>query len=116
MVGALNIFFENKDLPINRIATTRNWRTSQVTPMGGRIIFERLACSKAFGGPEEFHVRVNVNDGIVKIPHCSTGPGSSCPLEQFIDLVSRRGEESGDFRKKCGLSKDSPDRISFLHQ
>ncbi|KAI9768943.1 MAG: acid phosphatase pho5 [Geoglossum simile] len=116
MVGALNVFLENEDLPIDRVVTTRKWRTSQITPMGGRIILERLTCSKASDDPEELYVRVNVNDGIVKIPHCGTGPGSSCPLKQFVALVSQRGEETGDFRKKCGLSKDSPDRISFLHQ
>jgi acid phosphatase len=116
MVGALDIFPENKDLPVDRLVTARNWRTSQITPMGGRVIFERLACSEASNGPEKSYVRVNVNDGIVEIPHCGTGPGSSCPLEQFVALVSQRGEETGDFNEKCGLPKDSPDRITFLHQ
>jgi acid phosphatase len=116
MIAALDIFIDSDDLPVDRVLTARNWRTSQVTPMGGRIIFERLTCSGGSGGAEKLYLRVNVNDGIVKIPHCSTGPGSSCPLEKFVALVTQRGKEVGDFREKCNLTKDSPDRITFLHQ
>src|SRR5205809_5398660 len=89
MVAALDIFIDGEGLPVDRVLTTRNWRTSQMTPMGGRIIFERLACSKGSGAAEQVYLRVNVNDGIVKIPRCSTGPGSSCPLEEFVTFVTQ---------------------------
>lgn len=100
--------------------------------MGGRIIFERLAylrttdCwSNAPFYPnhvyctqpeEEVFVRVNVNDGIVAIPGCEGGPGGSCPLDGFLTRVKEMGEKAGDFRERCGLSPDAPDRITFLHQ
>ncbi len=61
-------------------------------------------------------VRINVNDGIVALPGCFSGPGSSCPLEGFVSHVRRRGEEVGDFRKLCGLGEDAPNRITFLPQ
>ena len=62
-------------------------------------------------------VRININDGIVALPSCSnSGPGSSCPLEEFLAHVRRRGEEVGDFRELCGLGPEAPDRITFLHQ
>lgn len=67
-------------------------------------------------GETEIFIRVNVNDGIVAIPNCDTGPGSSCPLSEFVELVQRRGREVGDFRAVCGLPDDAEERIRFLHQ
>lgn len=100
--------------------------------MGGRIIFERLSCAKKqecwsnapfypnhiYCEPRtyEVHVRVNVNDGIVAIPGCSDGPGSSCPLEDFLERVKKRGEETEEFGKLCGLDDGAAKSITFLHQ
>ncbi|KZF20862.1 phosphoglycerate mutase-like protein [Xylona heveae TC161] len=131
MLAAFNIFPDKHHLPLHRVAKHRTWRTSQVTPMGGRIILERLRCSagddssndfelkakkRSSDANDEIYVRLNINDGIVPIPSCDSGPGYSCPLDDFLELVRRRGEEVGDFREKCGLGKDAPDRITFLHQ
>ncbi|KAH0543203.1 hypothetical protein FGG08_002464 [Glutinoglossum americanum] len=116
MISTLDIFIDSQGLPTDRILTARNWRTSQMTPMGGRVIFERLTCSEDSGGAEQSYLRININDGIVEIPHCSTGPGSSCPLEKFVTSVMQKGKELGDFREKCHLTEDLPDRITFLHQ
>lgn len=125
MLAALDLFHDERELPVTHVERSRQWRTSQVTPMGGRIIFERLACRKpkdtsyAEGignNGEATYVRVNVNDGIVSIPSCSSGPGGSCPLKQFLALVVKRGLEVGDFRETCGLNNSVAERITFLHQ
>ncbi|KAI9804964.1 MAG: acid phosphatase pho5 [Piccolia ochrophora] len=108
------------DLPITHRPTHNPYETSQLVPMGGRIIFERLTCSSRsssrHSSPPAVAVRVNINDGVVAIPGCDTGPGRSCPLEEFEALVERRGREVGDFRKVCGLGGDSEAAIGFLHQ
>ncbi|KAI7146696.1 phosphoglycerate mutase-like protein, partial [Hortaea werneckii] len=92
MLSALELFPQNIDLPTTHILRNRTWKTSDVIPMGGRIIFERLACAAPqycwdnaeFGYPnhkyctppaDEYHIRVNVNDGIVALPGCEDGPG-----------------------------------------
>lgn len=128
MIAALRLFPSSHDLPITHLDRTRTWRTSQLTPMGGRIIFERLRCTSTSTGNtnnpnnentnqhRNIYVRINVNDGIVALPGCETGPGKSCPLEDFLELVSKRGEEVGDFRQVCDLGPDAADRITFLHQ
>lgn len=122
MLTALNIFPDSTHLPVTHIAKGRKWRTSQVSPMGARIIFERLACRKSTSpsqeeeSPSGAFIRININDGIVALPGCDSGPGHSCPLSEFQAHVARRGTELGDFRQKCGLSDDMPDRITFLHQ
>ena len=100
--------------------------------MGGRIIFERLSCEVPPAcwsnapfypnhiycqpQPDEVYVRVNVNVVIVAISKCNSGPGSSCPFEDFLELVRKRGLEIEDFRSICGLGEDAPERITFLHQ
>lgn len=119
MLAALDIFHDDFDLPVTHVAKSRQWRTSQITPMGGRVIFERLRCpsrSKSDRAGREIYVRINVNDGIVAIPSCKAGPGESCLLSDFVKLIQRRGEELGDFRQTCGLGKDAADRLTFLHQ
>ena len=125
MLAALDLFHDEEDLPVTRVAADRRWRTSTITPMGGRVIFERMTCSSPSTSTvssskdmpdEHIFVRINVNDGIVAIPACQDGPGKSCALDQFLQIVKRRGQEVGDFREKCGLGEDAADRITFLHQ
>lgn len=133
LVAALDLFPQTEPLPATHALHERAWRTSAVTPMGGRIVFERLACpdtkehcwspvpmypNMVYCGPsddEEIHVRVRVNDGVAVIPGCQSGPGGSCPLAEFVARVAARGEELGDFRERCGLEDTAPDRITFLH-
>ena len=136
LITALDLFANISDgLPSSHVPLNRTWRTSDTVPMGGRIILERLICPGPqyywdhadYGYPnhrytstpkdEEF-VRVNVNDGIVALPGCESGPGSSCPLNEFLARVEKRGKEVGDFRDVCGLGKNGSDKegIDFLHQ
>jgi len=132
MLAALDLFPREPELPTSHVLHNRTWRTSDVVPMGGRVIFERLICpaprhcwDNAPFYPnhiyceeerEEVYVRVNANDGIVAIPGCDDGPGSSCELEKFMERVQKKGEEVGGFGKVCGLSEDAPNSITFLRQ
>lgn len=117
LLSALGLFPDAHDLPVTHVVDDRKWKTSQATPMGGRIIFERLSCSPDPETKEMEHfVRINVNDGIVALEACNSGPGKSCPLEKFREYVDKRVTEAGDFREVCGLGNDVPDRPQFLRQ
>lgn len=118
---ALEIFKDEKydpALPTTHVAEDRVWRTSSVMPMGGRVTLERLTCSSpssdSANGNGPF-IRININDGIIPLPYCQSGPGKSCPLSQFVEFVQRRRTEVGEFGDICGL-EDDVGRISFLHQ
>jgi len=114
-LASLELFPEPSGLPTSYVKTDRNWRTSTIVPMGGRVILERLA--RKVDSPKQRHyVRININDAIVPIPGCDSGPGQSCRLDLFTDLVDKRRHQLADFRQLCGLSEDTPDRITFLHQ
>lgn len=119
MLASLGLFDEEKDLPVDHAFTDRRWKTSQITPMGGRVVYERMTCRKApqhKNSQDGVFVRLNVNDGIVALPGCDSGPGSSCPLEGFMEHVAARGRLSGSFKDKCGLPEGAPDCLTFLQQ
>jgi acid phosphatase len=118
MLTALNIFDDSKYryyLPVTHIAEDRVWRTSTVMPMGGRITFERLSCSDSTEG-EDLFVRININDNIVPLPDCHTGPGGSCPLDQFVKMVHERRHQVGRFHEVCGTKEQEETGLSFLKQ
>ncbi|KAL4995567.1 histidine phosphatase superfamily [Aspergillus recurvatus] len=106
-IEALDIMEDPKydpDLPTTYRADDRVWRTSSVLPMGGRIILERMTCSstdrdRKFEG--DTFIRVNINDKIVPLPYCKSGPGLSCPLGEFNAHVGRRNMEVGNFGEVC---------------
>jgi len=110
MLASLGLFEDGQDLPVTHIMEDRKWKTSQVTPMGGRVLFERLTCAN-----RKF-VRINVNDGIVPLPSCADGPGSSCELGRFADYIDAGGRAAGDFRTVCGLPTGAAREPSFLRQ
>jgi acid phosphatase len=112
MITALDVINDEEELPVTHIAHERRWRKSQVSPMGGRILFELLTC----GNDSEKFVRLNINDGITALPDCQDGPGRSCSLVQFAARTKKKGEEVGDFKELCGLDADAVERITFLHQ
>ncbi|PVI06004.1 phosphoglycerate mutase-like protein [Periconia macrospinosa] len=116
MITALGILTDDEHLPVTHIKHDRKWRKSQVSPMGGRSIFEVMSCKVKDKDKVSRFVRLNINDGITVIPDCDEGPGKSCALDKFVRRTRRMGEEFGDFREKCGLDQEAADRITFLHQ
>jgi len=111
----LDLFHDDTPLPTTHVAKLRKWKTSQVVPMGGRLVIERLSCEESRSLTSTF-VRLNINDGIVALPGCTSGPGSSCPLDLFLDIVQQKLAKAEDFRSMCGLPKSAPDGITFLNQ
>jgi acid phosphatase len=118
MIAALDIITPEEHLPLTHIPENRVWRKSQVSPMGGRIVFEVMSCPQEtrgwLGGRDRF-VRIIINDGVTALPGCDTGPGRSCRLSAFAARMKRKGDEVGDFREMCGLDEGAPDHITFLH-
>lgn len=117
MLTALNII-STPHLPVTHRLEDRDWHTSQLVPMSGRVIFELLSCAPSSPASQNHNqfVRININDGIVALPDCADGPGGSCPMKAFLDYVRRRGEAVGRFGEICGLDENAAEAISFLHQ
>jgi acid phosphatase len=92
--------------------------------MRGTIAFERLNCTSH--GKTSVNVRIRLNDAVyrkfgpshlpaynipavrltsIAVPSCRSGPGSSCPLDQYTALVAKKREQYGSFASVCGLSE-----------
>ncbi|KAF9698195.1 hypothetical protein EKO04_003905 [Ascochyta lentis] len=117
MITALEVIADTEHLPTTHIAHDRRWRKSQVSPMGGRVVFEVLACTADdLGSRANKFVRLNINDGITALPDCQSGPGKSCPLGEFAARTARKGGQAGGFKEVCGLDGGAAERITFLRQ
>lgn len=82
--------------------------------MGARVTLERLSCSSGEDDHQRY-IRININDRIVPLASCRSGPGGSCALAEFVDYVQGRGEAVGNFGEVCGLEGHA-ERITFLRQ
>ncbi|KAG7095621.1 hypothetical protein E1B28_006345 [Marasmius oreades] len=109
----------------------RMFRSSYLVSFFGNIALERMKCviggptleeqrekgvshqANIFGGSvnnagmgkSKVFVRVRANNAPIPIPGCVSGPGMTCPLEEFLDYVNRpRKVASGDFVDICGLN------------
>ena len=102
-------------LPTDRIESKRSWRTSDLVPMGGRIIIERLRCGKGTDLDQgEAYIRLVINDGIVVVGDDEYRGMTT--VANFQRLLRERGKAVGDFKEMCGLDHSAPSRITFLHQ
>ncbi|KIP03175.1 hypothetical protein PHLGIDRAFT_130304 [Phlebiopsis gigantea 11061_1 CR5-6] len=64
---------------------------------------QRVALPGTAAGAQKY-VRVRINNAVVPVPGCASGPGSSCPLAAFEQYVNGpRAAAAGDFVKVCGL-------------
>lgn len=105
----LKILSADSHIPATHVVEGRVWRTSSVMPMGARVTIERLTCDR------QPYIRVNINDRVIPLPYCKSGPGGSCALEDFAEFVRERKKEVGDFGEICGL-EGHVGGITFLRQ
>lgn len=67
------------------------WTTSQLVPMGANVELQRLVCTnKTDPAVTEKFVRFIVNDAVIPHDACTTGPGFSCPLEEYLEIQETR--------------------------
>ena len=86
-----------------------SWRTSDLVPMGGRIIIERLRCGKGTDlRQSEAYIRFIINDGIVAVGDDEYGGMTT--VANFQRLLRESGEAVGDFKEMRGLA---PSRITL---
>jgi acid phosphatase len=93
---ALNIFMPDEKLPGDKEPDNNPFQISQISPMLGHVTLERLSCD----GHDEPYVRINVNDAYVPFHDCTSGPGQSCPLDEYEDILDERFVSYQDL---CGM-------------
>lgn len=98
----LGIFDQSTDLNKTNIDFGYKFSKAKIIPQSTRVILEKLNC-----GGDKF-VRFIINDSVVPMK-CKYGPGFSCGLDDFIDLLAP--VSNLDFKKEC--ESKGPEEISF---
>lgn len=116
---ALDLFHGHDDataaMPLDRVNPTRVWKTSEIIPFLGHVSLERMECAVDDAGPlpgdggkkeTESYVRIIVNDSPQEQPDCHSGPGGSCPFEEFLELVDKLPGIYGELQEVCQQKED----------
>lgn len=100
---ALGLWNQTKwgPLPLDRRVDDRVWRTSHVLPFLGHVALERIRCRNSAS-----YIRTIVNGAVQVLEECSSGPGNSCPIQDFAHYVQSRMETYGDFEGVCQVDEE----------
>lgn len=111
-VTALGLFEPDYDLSTEEVEFGSIFRVSEIAPMGGRLITERLECQDVLTNQTGVYVRIVLNDAVIPIPGCQDGPGFTCPLEGFKNNFEERLNNS-TYVDACGLNETVPHYNTF---
>lgn len=101
LMTTIGLFDNGKKLdpsyvPFRDLVYHKSWQT----PQGARLYTQKYQCSN------ESYVRYVLNDVVIPLETCSSGPGFSCPVDDFYDYAADR-MKGRDFFKACDVSSVS---------
>jgi acid phosphatase len=82
----------------------RLFMASRFSTMRGTIAFERLTCSASCSTKSSSYLRVRLNEVVYPIPSCKSGPGFSCPIDEYVAYVEAKQEAEGDWITNCNVT------------
>ena len=101
---ALGIFNSSssavEEFPTDHINWARSWRMSDLIPFLGHVGMEKMTCNGRSGRKGEY-IRVIANTAPRPIPDCQDGPGASCPMEAWVDMIANGAEKYKDYDEVC---------------
>uniref|UniRef100_A0A060SXK2 ARAD1A10054p n=1 Tax=Blastobotrys adeninivorans TaxID=409370 RepID=A0A060SXK2_BLAAD len=110
---ALGLLVPERPLPKDYIDWTSPYKISDIMPMGGHLVLERLACNATAKYPKGSYVRAVLNEAVVPFNECQNGPGFSCPLSNYTELVGGRAQAL-DYVSTCDVPTDYPQHLLFF--
>ena len=98
------------EFPTTHINWARAWRMSDLIPFLGHVGMENMVCERPVaedGGKIERkqYIRFIANTAPRPLPLCQSGPGASCPFEEFREIIRAGNKKYGDFDKVCKNKK-----------
>ncbi|AQZ09089.1 hypothetical protein BZL39_A00210 [Zygosaccharomyces parabailii] len=97
----IGLFDDGRPLNASSVPFRDNFfHKSWQIPMGARVYTQKFTCSN------ESFVRYVVNDAVIPIENCSSGPGFSCPEDEFYEFANARMQNL-DFVKACNVTSVS---------
>ncbi|GLB03195.1 acid phosphatase pho5 [Aspergillus tubingensis] len=85
------------------------WSVQDIVPMGGRLTIERMNCTDSALAPGGIFVRLVLNEAVVPLEDCQSGPGYSCPLDEYAGFVG--GLPS--YVSECEVPEDDKQDLEF---
>ncbi|CAG7957551.1 unnamed protein product [Penicillium olsonii] len=110
ILAALGLLTPEEDLPLDRIPFGNPYSTGDIVPQGGHFTIERLSCDKTAISDAGSYVRLVLNEAVVPFHQCTSGPGYSCPLEEYTTIVKGR---LPDFVGQCKVPHKDPKSLNF---
>ncbi|KAF7165485.1 hypothetical protein CNMCM5623_009607 [Aspergillus felis] len=110
IIDALGILNPSEDLPTDRVAFGHSWSSSELVPMGGHLTMERLSCKATAISPAGIYVRLVLNEAVVPFRACQSGPGYSCPLDEYASILRR---DLPGYASKCEIPESDPQHLNF---
>ncbi|OAA66491.1 3-phytase B [Niveomyces insectorum RCEF 264] len=110
VLAALGISSPADDLPLDHIPFPNDYNTGNIVPMGGHLTIERLTCNATSVSVPGTYVRLILNEAVVPYTGCQDGPGFSCSLANYTQLVSA---SLPDFISTCGFNASYPQHLDF---
>lgn len=101
LAAATGVFDSEPALSIDTLLTDRLYKASNINPMRGTVGFERLNC-----GSKGLFMRVKFNDAVYPVAACQSGPGKSCLLGKYAELIGEKSAAFGDWQRECGNPED----------
>ncbi|XBW36248.1 hypothetical protein QEN19_001829 [Hanseniaspora menglaensis] len=107
MMAAVGLF--DTGVMMNSTFEYRNtiYKKSWMTPMGARFVLENFDCGNSS------YVRYVINDEVLTVPNCSSGPGFSCEINDYYKYTEERLANVTDYATACNVT-DAPGHLSFF--
>jgi acid phosphatase len=109
IVAALGLDTPSTPLPNDTIPFPTRWRSANIVPMGGHFVLERLSCNATALSDAGTYVRIVMNEAVVPIQSCQSGPGFSCPLAGYSSIVSK----IPNFVQTCKVNASLPQYLDL---
>nr|ABU53001.1 histidine acid phosphatase [Kodamaea ohmeri] len=104
--AALGLLSPKEHLPLGYIPVPNPYVHASIVPQGARIYIEKYGCGN------DSYVRIIVNDAVVPIEKCFSGPGFSCKIADYEKIINDRLNQE-NYRQHCKIAMNTPDHISF---
>ena len=101
------------EFPTTHVNWARAWKMSDLIPFLGHVGMEKLICDRPGSAnvnkkgaiEKDEYIRFIANTAPRPLPNCQSGPGASCPFEEFKRIVKAAEKKYGDFDGICGNKK-----------
>jgi acid phosphatase len=110
ILATLGIASPSEDLPLGKIPFPSTYETGNIIPMGGHLTLERMSCNATAATEKDVYVRVILNEAVVPFTSCQEGPGFSCSLANYTQMVNNM---LPNFLSECKINSTLPQHLSF---